>query len=231
MMKPIIVVCARCPTARTIGTKRPVATASSIVRSAEYACATRSGGPSSSRIFSSAARSFGAPSAPATRSRTCDSISRTASRTTSPGRNVLSDRSRTKRYPFTRDSPTSVSFTSASFCGGDQAVDLPGERVPLHLHVGEPLRACACQRVVLAGMRSFPLHPLRGQEPLARQAPEDRIDRSFSDDEIGERLEMLNDGQPIARARGDCQQDGEIETAAAKLLLPSVERHTLCHKA
>src|SRR5580765_1919969 len=230
MKKPTIVVCARCPTARTIGTKRPVATASSIVRSAEYACATRSGGPSSSRIFSSAARSFGAPSAAATRSRTCDSISRSASRTMSPGRNVLSDRSRTNRYPFTRDSPTSVSFTSAPFSRGDQAVDLLGKRAPLQLHVGEPLRACACQRVVLAGMRSFPFHPLRGEKPLARQTPEDRIDRSFGDDEIRERLEMLNVGQPIARARGDRQQDGEVETAAAKLFLPGVERHTLCHK-
>ena len=79
-------------------------------------------------------------------------------------------------------------------------------------------------------MRSFPFHPLRGEEPFARQAPEDRIDRSFGDDEIREGLEMLNDGQPIARARGDRQQDGEVETAAAKLFLPGVERHTLCHK-
>src|SRR5262245_28538737 len=230
MKKPTIVVCARCPTARTIGTKRPVATASSIVRSAEYACATRSGGPSSSRIFSSDARSFGAPSAAATRSRTCDSISRTASRTTSAGRNVLSDRSRTKKYPFTRDSPTSVSFTSAPFSGGDQTVDLLGKRAPLPFHLGEPTGAIAGERVVLAGVRRFPFHPLRRQKSLARQAAEDRVDRSFGDHEIGKGFEMLDDGQTVPRPRSDRQQDGEVETAAPKLFLPGVERHTLWHK-
>src|SRR5690349_9223432 len=96
-----------------------------------------------------------------------------------------------------------------SFGGVDEAGDLLRERAPLARHVIEPLRV---------------------EQPLAREAPENRIDGAFGDDEIGERFEVLDDGEPVAGAGGNRQQDREVEAAASKLLLPGLVRHTLCRK-
>src|SRR5438067_586538 len=230
------VVTARCQTARSIGTNASVAIAASTIRSAEYAFATWSGGPSSSRMRSSASRSLSEPSDAAMRSRRCDSISRTASRTTSIGRNVLSERSRTKRYPFTRDWPGSVRFTVAlpavgpRGCG-DQPIDLVGKRAPFRLHLAQPSRTRPGQPVVLARVRRFAFDPCRLEDALARQPAEDRIDRPFGDDQIGEGFEVLNDVEAVPRSLGNGQENREIETAAAELFEPGFARHTLCHKA
>src|SRR5450759_5034560 len=165
------------------------------------------------------------------RSRRCDSISRTASRITSCGKNVPSDRSSTKRYPLTRDSPVSLSSTATPFRRINQAADFFGERAPVRLHVGQTLQAELRQAIVLARVRRFILDPRGLEQPLARQPAEDRVDRAFGDDEIGEVFEMLDEREAVARAGGDGQEDREVEPAAPKLFLPGVERHTLCHKA
>src|SRR4029453_9049177 len=98
-------------------------------------------------------------------------------------------------------------------------------------HVGEALRPGLRQPVVLARMRRFALHPFRVEQAFAGEPAENRIDRAFADDKIGEGFKVLNDGETVARSGRDRQQDGQVETAAPKLLLPGVERHTLCHKA
>ena len=184
---------------------------------------------------SRASRSFGDPSDAAIRSRRCDSISRTASRTTSIGRNVLSDRSRTNRYPLTRDWPVSVRFTvilpRPSARRRDESIDFFRERAPFSFHLAQPSRAGLRQPVVFARMRGFALHPARLEQSFLRQPSEDRIDRSFADDEVGERLEMLNDGEAVARPVDDRQQNREVKTAAPELFEPGFARHTLCHKA
>ena len=64
-------------------------------------------------------------------------------------------------------------------------------------------------------MRRFSFDPFRFEQTLTRQPAENRIDRAFRDDEVGEGFEMLDDREPIARARGDREEDGQVERAAA----------------
>ena len=76
-------------------------------------------------------------------------------------------------------------------------------------------------------MRRFVLDPVRIEQAVAGQPREDRIDRPFGDDQIGERFEMLDDREAVVRAGRDGEQNREIEAAAPELLLPGVGGHTL----
>jgi hypothetical protein len=71
-------------------------------------------------------------------------------------------------------------------------------------------------------VRRFAFNPFRFEQPFAREPAEDRIDRALGDDEIGERFEVLDDGEAVARAGGDAEEDREVQTAAAKLFLPGL---------
>ena len=79
-------------------------------------------------------------------------------------------------------------------------------------------------------MRRLALDPFGFEQAFAREPAEDRIDRALGDDEVGEVFEVLDDGETVARAGRDREQDREIEPAAPKLFLPGLVRHTLCHK-
>jgi hypothetical protein len=52
--------------------------------------------------------------------------------------------------------------------------------------------------VVLARVRRLVFDPLGDEEPFSRQPSENRIDRALRDDEIGERLEVLDDRKAVA---------------------------------
>src|SRR4029079_3534194 len=117
-----------------------------------------------------------------------------------------------------------------AFGSVDETRDLVGERAPLALHLLESLRAGPGQPVVLARMRRLVLHPRRGEQTVARQPGENRIERSLGDDAIGERVEVLDDREAVAWPGRDRQEDCEVEAAAPELFLPGLVRHALCHK-
>src|SRR3569832_2045248 len=93
----------------------------------------------------------------------------------------------------------------------DETRDLVSEGTPLARHLLEALPAGPGQTVVLARVRRLVLHPGCVEHTFARQPGENRINRPLGDDEVGERVEVLDDREAVAWAGRDGREKREGE--------------------